>query len=125
MTTDLPLGRDALTVVALPHEVDLVTGPAVRDALLSTVNRGDVHLAVDASATTFLDSAGVNALVRVCQRLERLGGSVHVVTQSRPVLRVLALTQVDRVLAVVPSLDDARRCVARPSTIHTCRAVDG
>lgn len=123
MTTDLPM-HDALAVVTLPAEVDLVTSAAVRDDLLSTVNRGVVHLVVDARATTFLDSSGVNALVRARERTERLGGSIHVVTRSRQVLRVFSITQLDRVLAVVPTVEDARRCIQRPATIHTCHGVD-
>ena len=120
MTTHIPLPPDHITIVTLPVEVDALTSTAVRDRLLSAVNRGEVHLIVDATATTFMDSAGINALVRARERTERLGGSMHVVTRSRPVLRVLAITQLDRVLAVVATIDDARRCVEHPQTIHTC-----
>lgn len=120
MTTDHPGGNDQVSVVTLPDEVDLVTIGQVRDRLLSSVNRGGIHLVVDASGTVFMDSTGVNTLVRVRERTVRLGGSLHVVTRSRAVLRVLAITQLDRVLAVVPSLDEALRCASHPETIHTC-----
>jgi stage II sporulation protein AA (anti-sigma F factor antagonist) len=104
----------------LPAEVDIATAGEVRDSLLSSVNRGGIHLVVDASPVTFMDSSGVNALVRARERAERLGGSIHVVTRSRSVLRVLEVTQLDRVLAVVPSLEDAQACLANPATIHSC-----
>lgn len=120
MTTDMPIRSEACTVVTLPAEVDLVTSSSVRDNLFATVNRGVVHLVVDARETTFLDSSGVNALVRARERTERLGGSIHVVTQSRPVLRVFSITRLDRVLAVVPTLEVAQRCIAQPQAIHTC-----
>jgi anti-anti-sigma factor len=94
----------------------------VRDQLLSSVNRGGVHLIVDATAVTFMDSSGVNALVRARERAEHLGGSIHVVTTSRAVLRVLQVTQLDRLMGVVPSLDAALACVSRPATIHSCSA---
>lgn len=114
----LPL--DHVGVVRLPAEVDIATAPAVRDELFSSVNRGGIHLVVDATQVTFMDSSGVNALVRGRERAERLGGSAHVVTTSRQVLRVLAVTQLDRVLAVVPTMEQALRCVEHPETIHTC-----
>lgn len=88
------------------------------------MNRGGIHLVVDATAVTFMDSSGVNALVRARERAERLGGSIHVVTTSRPVLRVLEVTQLDRLLAVVPTVDDAMACLGQPSTIHSCRTPD-
>ena len=122
MTTDIPIRHDAVTVVTLPGEVDMVSIAAVRDDLFSSLNRGSVHLVVDARATTFLDSTGINALVRVRERAERMGGSVHLVTESPPVQRVLALTQLDRVVAVVPTMQAALECIATPATIHTCRA---
>lgn len=117
-TPQIPLDR--IGVVTLPAEVDLGCAAELRDRLLATLNRGGVHLVVDASRVTFIDSSGVNALVRARERAERLGGSIHVVTTSRPVLRVLAVTQLDRVLAVVPTIETAQRCAAHPETIHTC-----
>jgi anti-anti-sigma factor len=119
--TDSPATPDStIAVVRLPPEVDLASSGEVRDQLLSTVNRGGIHLVVDATAVTFMDSSGVNALVRARERTERLGGSIHVVTTSRPVRRVLEITQLDRVLALVPTVDDAMACLAHPATIHSC-----
>ena len=113
-----PRERD-VDVVRLPAEVDLQTAPHVRDALMASLNRC-AHLVVDATGVTFMDSSGINALVRAKERADRLGGSLHVVATGRPVLRVLAVTQLSRVLGVVPTTDEALRCVSAPETIHTC-----
>jgi len=112
-----------VAVVTLPDEVDLQTAPAVRDELLVALSRCP-HLVVDATGVTFLDSTGINALVRAKERAERLDGSVHVVATGRAILRVLAVTQLTRMLAVVPTTDDALRCLSTPETIHTCQAMD-
>ena len=120
MTTDVPARTSAVSLVTLPAEVDMASIPAVRDELLSSVNRGGVHLIVDARDTTFIDSSGINALVRVRERTERLGGSIHLVAASRPVRRVLAITQLDRVIAVVSSVEEALRCTDHPELMHTC-----
>jgi anti-anti-sigma factor len=100
--------------------VDIASAGEVRDLLFASINRGGIHLVVDATSCTFMDSTGVNALVRARERAVRLGGSIHVVTASRPVLRVLEVTQLDRLLAVVSSIDDAQACLAHPPTIHSC-----
>jgi anti-anti-sigma factor len=107
-------------VVRLPPEVDLQTAPGVRDDLMSSLNRCS-HLVVDATGVDFMDSSGVNALVRAKERADRLGGSLHVVATGRAVCRVLALTQLSGVLGVVPDEDAARRCVADPVPGHTCQ----
>jgi anti-sigma B factor antagonist len=124
LSVERPSSESQVAVVALPAEVDLLTSADVRDRLLGSVNRGGVHLIVDAQSTTFFDSSGVHALVRARERATRLGGSVHLVTQSRQLLRVLAITQLDRVIAVVPTLEQAQHCCATPETIHTCRSVE-
>jgi len=107
-------------VVRLPTEVDLQTAPAVRDELMASLNRC-AHLVVDATGVAFMDSSGINALVRAKERADRLDGTVHVVATGRAVVRVLALTQLTRVLGVVPRTDVALRCVADPVPGHTCQ----
>jgi len=107
-------------VVHLPTEIDLQSAPAVRDELMASLNRC-AHLVVDATGVAFMDSSGVNALVRAKERADRLDGTVHVVATGRAVVRVLALTQLTRVLGVVPRTDVALRCVADPVPGHTCQ----
>jgi anti-anti-sigma factor len=92
---------------------------------MSSLNRC-AHLVVDATGVTFMDSSGVNALVRAKERADRLGGSLHVVATGRAVQRVLALTQLTQILGVVPDHDTARQCLAdrilaAGSHRHTCQ----
>ena len=108
------------TVVPLPAEVDLTCAAEIRDTLLATLNRGGVHLVVDARHVTFMDSSGINALVKARDRAERLGGSLHVVSEARCVRRLMELTQLQRVLHLVPDLRDALDCVSRPEVMHSC-----
>lgn len=108
------------SLVRLPPEVDLATAPALRDELLGTLNRDGVHLVVDALDVTFLDSSGVNALVRARERAGSLGGSLHVVTRSPAVRRVLQITGLEERLGTVSTLDEAYACLRHPETIHTC-----
>lgn len=51
-------------VVTAAGEIDLTNAEWLRDALLSALNAGASALVVDLTATTFIDSAGVTALVR-------------------------------------------------------------
>ena len=116
-----PSASPEVGVVRLPVEVDLQTAPAVRDELMASLNRCP-HLVVDATRVEFMDSSGVNALVRAKERADRLGGTLHVAATGRAVVRVLALTQLTRVLGVVPDPAAAQECVADPAPGHTCQA---
>lgn len=109
-----------VVLVRMPAEVDLATAPALRDELLRALNGGAVHLVVDALDVTFMDSSGVNALVRARERAAALDGTLHVVTASPGVRRVLQITGLDERLGLVDSLEIAFACVSDPTTVHTC-----
>ncbi|MDQ1628267.1 MAG: hypothetical protein QOI54_2011 [Actinomycetota bacterium] len=108
------------SVVRLPEEVDLATSSQVLGSLLSTINRGGPHLVVDARDVRFMDSAGINALVRARERIEAMQGSLHVVAASRRLRRLLEITGMERVLHRVDTVDAAIACLTDSRAGHTC-----
>ena len=110
-----------VTVLKPPAEIDLDNAGSLRDEMLSTLNREGAHLVVDALDVTFMDSSGVNALVRARERAVALDGSLHVVSTSPGVVRVLRITSLDRRLGLVPTLADAFRCLSDRTAIHSCQ----
>jgi anti-sigma B factor antagonist len=96
-----------VAVVALPVEIDITNADQVREELLSVINEGAVMLIADLGTTTFCDSAGVGALVRTFRRASASDGEMRLVVSTLPVLRVLAITGIDRLLDVYPSVTAA------------------
>jgi anti-anti-sigma factor len=91
-------------VVTAAGEVDLTNAESLRDALLSALNAGALGLVVDMTATTFVDSAGVTALVRASRRAAATEATVRLAVTAAPVLRVLNLVGIDRLIEVHPSV---------------------
>jgi anti-sigma B factor antagonist len=91
-------------VVTLPEEIDVTNADTVREELLTVINAGAALLIADMSKTTFCDSAGVSALVRVFRRASASGGSMRLVTVTPAVRRVLSITGVDRLVDTFPSV---------------------
>ena len=91
-------------VITLPEEIDITNSEQVREELLSLLNRGPAVLIVDMAETAFCDSAGVNALVRAHKRATANGAEIRLVVASLGVQRVLAITGVDRLISVYPSV---------------------
>jgi anti-anti-sigma factor len=91
----------------VPAEIDISNADKVRDHLLAVLHEGPTVLIVDMSETTFCDSAGVNALVRVYQQALALGAAVRLVTTTRAVQRVLNVTGVDRLIDTFRAVDQA------------------
>jgi anti-sigma B factor antagonist len=96
------LGTSA--VVTLPAEIDIANAGQVREDLLSVLNRGPATLVADMGGTTFCDSAGVNALVRAFRRATACGSQMRLVVAAPGVQRVLAITGVDRLIDVYPTV---------------------
>jgi anti-anti-sigma factor len=98
-------GRTA--VVTAAGEIDLTNAEGLRDTLLSALNSGALGLVVDMTATTFLDSAGVTALVRASRRAAATEATLRLAVTGAAVLRVLNLVGIDRMIEVHPSVTDA------------------
>jgi anti-sigma B factor antagonist len=99
------IGKTA--VVTLPAEIDITNADRVREDLLSVLNQGAALLIADLSKTTFCDSAGVGALARTLRRARASQSEMRLAVSTRAVQRVLALTGVDRLLDIYPSVPTA------------------
>ncbi len=91
-------------MVTATREVDITNAEGLRDALLSALNDGALGLVVDMTMTTFLDSAGVTALVRASRRATASEATLRLAAAAAPVLRVLNLVGIDQLVAVHPSV---------------------
>lgn len=101
-------GSDA-TVVRVLGELDIATAPELIAALEQLEGRSD-RLVVDLSATTFLDSAGLQSVVRSA----RVVGDRFVLVcpeANTPVRRVVAFAGFEVAVPVMESLAEA---LARP-----------
>ncbi|WP_448613422.1 STAS domain-containing protein [Modestobacter sp. URMC 112] len=99
-------------VVTVRGDVDAGTAPRLGDLLLDVLSRpGTADVVLDLREVTFLDSAGLTALVATHQAARRAGRLVHVVPgTARAVVRPLQITGLDTVLDIVdaPPGDGAR-----------------
>ena len=106
-----------VAVVTLPAEIDISNADQVREDLLSVINQGATLLVVDMSATTFCDSAGVNAMVRALRRATASDAGIRLVVTARGVQRILALTGIDRLIEIHPTVAAAMAPAGEPGAV--------
>jgi len=94
-------------VVAAPAEIDITNAAGLRAALAEAAAYGHQTSVVDMTRTQFCDSSGLHALLDAHRRARAEGGEVLLAISAAAVLRVLALTGLDRVLPNFTSLDEA------------------
>jgi anti-anti-sigma factor len=94
-------------VVTAPEEIDVTNAAGLCSALRQAAADRSGALVADLTRTRFCDSAGLHALVAAHNRARAAGGKLLLVVCGAAVLRVLAITGVDRVIATFATLDDA------------------
>lgn len=97
----------APVIVALPAEIDIANCDSVGATLAASIDNAAVVIA-DMTATSFCDSAGMQALLAGHQRAVAAGCELRVAVRPRGgVSRVLAIVGLDRILNLYASVADA------------------
>ncbi len=94
-------------VVAAPEEIDITSAPGLRSALLEAAAHRRGTLVVDMTRTQFCDSSGLHTLLAAHKRAQAEGGELLLVGSAAHVLRIFAITGVDRIIPNFRSLDQA------------------
>jgi phosphoserine phosphatase RsbU/P len=102
-------GRHAL--VTMPEEIDVTNAPGVAAALAAVSGQSPQVITADLTATTFCDSAGIEALAGASQLAATAGAELRLALGDSPVARILQLTGLD---AVMPIYRDAGHSLATP-----------
>jgi anti-anti-sigma factor len=93
-------------VLAVGGEVDLATAPTFEKAIADAVAEDPPAFVIDLTGVSFLASAGLQLLVAT---QERIGDSSEfaVVADGPATSRPIQLTELDKIFALYPTLDDA------------------
>ncbi len=100
--------HDGIPVARLAGEVDLTRAPGIRIALLRAVTNQDHGLVLDLRETTYLDSAGVNIIFELAERLSARQQRLAAVVPDRAIIeRVLTLVNLRSILESHRTLEEA------------------
>ncbi|WP_326573532.1 STAS domain-containing protein [Streptomyces sp. NBC_00487] len=106
---DLP--RDDAVLLTIEGELDIDTATELQHHLANQLRHGRRHFLLDVSAVPFMDSSGMNIILRTYQEVRRIPGGVYVIAPTPAVRRILDLTGVSITVATVDSVDEALAAV--------------
>jgi anti-sigma B factor antagonist len=95
---------DGGTIVAISGEVDVCTEAALQQALLRIIRERGARLMLDVSGVSFMDCAGLRALLAARRQAEMRGGFLRLIAASAAVRRITELTGADEALAAERSV---------------------
>lgn len=102
-------------VLAVTGEIDIYTAPQFSQAVVRLISDGTVHVVVDMSGVTYMDSSGFSSLLSATKRLRPGGGALHLVGARPTVQRMLHLTRLDAVIYLHTSMEEALQATEQPS----------
>jgi len=106
-------GERGVVIAAVTGDVDIATVAQLRDCLFELADSGET-LIVDLNRVSFIDTAGLGALVGAGRRAAAHGGSLHAVCARPPTRRLLWLTGLDRRIPLAATVEGALMFGATP-----------
>lgn len=104
-----------ILILSADGGLDSTNAEPFASELATLVAAGARNLVVDCSSLRFLSSYGIAVLVRLHQKLARVGGDVRLAAVQTRIAEVIELTRLSRVLFMYPNVDDAVRAIEEGS----------
>ena len=102
--------RDGVEIVHLAGEIDLYAADELAQALDAAARRSDL-VVVDLLNVRFFDSTALGLVLQLRRRLLGGGGNLVLVVDDHEAQRVFRITGLDRVVTLLPTLEEALKAV--------------
>ncbi|MEV1052051.1 STAS domain-containing protein [Streptomyces sp. NPDC049887] len=100
-------------LVTIRGELDVDTATLLHHHLANQALHGRRHLVLDLSAVDFMDSSGLNVLIRATRETRATGGDLHLAAPTPPVAKLFDLTGLSLTTAVHEDVEAALAAVER------------
>ena len=103
-----PVARQHLSnVLPLEGDIDLHVSPAVTESLNAVIKKKPERVVIDLSRATYIDSAGLAALILAMQEVEAYGGSFFLAGLQETLRSIFETSRLDGIFPIFPDVDAA------------------
>ena len=99
--------RQHPNILPLEGEIDLHVSPALTQSLNAMTEKKPERMVIDLSRATYIDSAGVAALILAMQDIEAYGGKFFLSGVQETIRLILQTSGLDRIFWIFPDVDAA------------------
>jgi anti-sigma B factor antagonist len=99
--------KDCPNVLPLAGEIDLHISPIVRTSLNGMIAKRPKQLVVDLSGVSYIDTAGLAAVIEAMQEVEAYGGKFALVGLQKTVRSILEMSRLDQIFSIFPDVEAA------------------
>jgi len=97
---------DGVYSVEVVGEVDLLTAPSLKEALVEVIGLGATGVLVDLSKATFIDSTTLGVLMGAVKRLRLAGGELAISCHDPNIRKIFEITLLDRVFRIFDTAEE-------------------
>src|SRR5215831_121590 len=101
------LHQNRANVLPLEGDIDLHVSPVVRESLNAMVKKKPERIVIDLSRVTYIDSAGLAALILALQDVEAYGGQFLLSGLQETIRSIFETSRLDGVFRIFPNVDAA------------------
>jgi len=101
------LGQDRPNVLPLEGDIDLHVSPALTESLDAMIRKKPERIVIDLSRATYIDSAGVAALILAMQEVEAYGGKFFLSGLQETLRLIFETSRLDQTFRIFPDVDAA------------------
>jgi anti-anti-sigma factor len=94
-------------VLSPEGDIDLNVSLAVTDSLNAIIKKKPECVVIDLSRATYIDSAGMAALILAMQEVEAYGGKFFLCGMQETLRLIFESSRLDRVFRILPDVDAA------------------
>ena len=94
-------------VPLLQGDIDLHVSPAITASLNAMIKKKPERIVIDLSRATYIDSAGMAALILAMQDVEAYGGKFFLSGLQETIRSIFEISRLDRIFRIVPDVDAA------------------
>ncbi len=98
-----------LPIVSIVGEIDLSSAPGAYSTMWQTSGNGKRSLIINLEELDFMDSSGLQALLRLREKLRARRQQVFLVGIKPPIEKLFRLTGFDQLFQLFPDADEARK----------------
>ncbi|MGV9348645.1 STAS domain-containing protein [Streptomyces spiralis] len=113
LSVEVTVEREDVALLKAEGYLDVDTATELQAHLANQLHHGRRHFLLDLTGVPFMDSSGMNIILRVYQEVRDRPGSVHIIAPAPAVRRVLDLTGVSITVPVSETVDEALALVDR------------
>src|SRR5215467_1660400 len=99
--------QSRVNVLSLKGEIDLHVSPSVTASLNEMIDKKPERMVVDLSDVSYIDSAGLAALIEAMQKVEGYGGKFMLTGLQETVRSIFEISRLDQVFQIFPDADAA------------------